>query len=163
MNDGIFHEDNAHCERVVSAKVGDLGGRLSELLSGCVTEACVKDESNALEVLLAGIETQFQEEHAALVDAINAHTAATNAQTSLLEALCGEVKAMNEKMDVLCSRTDRLGHIEGGVAAISKSVQGVVDGTDPVSSFVTGLDECVDDFQLGCWAQGQSGQEGWRQ
>ena len=123
MNDGIFHEDNAHCERVVSAKVGDLGGRLSELLSGCVTEACVKDESNALEVLLAGIETQFQEEHAALVDAINAHTAATNAQMILLEALCREVKTMNEKVDSLCSHAGRLGDVEGDVAPIAKTVQ----------------------------------------
>ena len=67
-------------------------------------------------MLLAGVETRLREEHAALVDGTNAHTAVTNAQTSLLEALCGDVKAMNEKMDGLCSHSERLGNIERDVA-----------------------------------------------
>ena len=62
-------------------------------------EGCERqDEAGALKVLLAGVETQFREEHTALVDAINAHTAATTAKTSLLVALCGEVKTMSEKV-----------------------------------------------------------------
>ena len=103
----------AHVEGVVSTKMGELEERLSMLLSGSATERCVTDESDALNVLLAGVETRFMEEHAALVEAINAHTAATTAQTVLLEGLCSEVKAMNEKTDALCSHTGRLENIEG--------------------------------------------------
>ena len=57
------------------------------LLSGCAKEASVRDGSDALKVLLAGIEMWFREQHAVLIDAINAHTAATNAKTNPFEAL----------------------------------------------------------------------------
>ena len=67
---------------------GELGECLSTL-SRCVKDMCVKDESDAVEMLLVGVETRLQGEHAARVDATGAHTAATNAQMSLLEALCG--------------------------------------------------------------------------
>ena len=71
------------------------------------------DECDALKVLLAGVETWLREERAALVEAINEHTAATKAQTALLEALCDEAKAMGETVDALCSHTGRLGNVEG--------------------------------------------------
>ena len=148
MLDDVVQDVRAHVESVVSAKMGELEERLSKLLSGCATEASVRAESDTLKVLLAGIETRFLEDHEALVDAINAHTAATTAQTALLGALCGDVKAMDEKLDVLCSHTGRLGHIEGDVAAISKSVQGVAKGPDAVSSFVTRLNEFLEDIRL---------------
>ena len=131
---------------VVSAKMGELGASF-QVLSGCATDASVRDESDALKVLLAGVETRFREEHTALIVAINAHTAAMKAQTSLLEALCGEVKTMNERIDILCSHTGRLGNIEGDVAAIAKSVHGVANGTDTVTSFVSSLNEHLDDIQ----------------
>ena len=57
--------------------MGELEGRLSMFLSSCVTDANVKDEADALKVLLAGVETRFREEHAALVGAINAQNAMT--------------------------------------------------------------------------------------
>ena len=98
MFDDVVQDVRAHVESVVSAKMGDLEGRLFKFLSGCATDASVRDGSDALKVLLAGVETQFLEEHMVLVDTINAHTAATNAQTALLEAVCGEVKAINEKI-----------------------------------------------------------------
>ena len=61
---------------VVSAKMGELGASF-QVLSGCATDASVRDESDALKVLLAGVETRFREEHAALVGAINAQNAMT--------------------------------------------------------------------------------------
>ena len=147
MFDDAVQDVRAHAEAVVSAKMGELEERLSKLLSGCATEASVRDEADALKVLLAGVETRFREEHAALVDAINAHTEATNAQTALLEAMWGEVKTANEKVDVLCSHTGRLGNIEGDVAAIAKSIQVVANGTDAVSSYISGLNEHLDDIR----------------
>ena len=141
MFDDVVQDVRAHVESVVSAKMGDLEGRLFKFLSGCATDASVRDGSDALKVLLAGVETQFLEEHMVLVDTINAHTAATNAQTALLGAVCDDVKTMDKKVDVLCSHTGRFGHIEGDVAAIAKSVQGVTNVTDAVSSFVTGLND----------------------
>ena len=107
-----------------------------------------KDESDALKVLLAGTETRFREEHAALVDAINEQKAMIKAQTALLGALCGDVKAMDKKMDNLCSHTGRLAHIEGDVAAILRSVQGIANQTGTVSSFITGLSQYNDDIRL---------------
>lgn len=47
--------------------------RLSGCLSGCVTEKCVKTESDALRVLLAGVETRFREEHGACLCDQRAH------------------------------------------------------------------------------------------
>ena len=129
-------------------KEGRLEEGLSNLLSGRAKETCVSDGSDALKVLLDGVETWLREEHAALVKAINAHTVATTAQTTLLEVLCGEANAMTEKVDVLCSHTGRLGNIEGDVAAIIKSVQGVADMTDTVSSFVLSQNQHLDDIQL---------------
>ena len=92
MFDDVFQKHNAHCERVVSAKMGELEGRLSKLLSGCAKETCVRDESDVLVVFLSGVEARSREEHKALVEALNANTEATNAQTNLVEAVCGEVK-----------------------------------------------------------------------
>ena len=88
----------AHVESVVSAKMVEVEGRLSKTLSGCAKKASVRDESDALKVLLAGVVMRLREEHTALVEAINAQEAMTNAPTVLLGALCGQVKAMNEKV-----------------------------------------------------------------
>ena len=110
-------------------------------------ETFVKAESYALEVLLAGVETRFREEHAVLVEAINEQRAMTKEQTALLEALCSEVKTTSEKVDSF-AHTGRLRNIEWDVAAIAKSVQGVAKGTDAVSSFVAGLNERIDDIRL---------------
>ena len=75
MSDGVVQDVRAHVEAVVSAKMGELEDRLSGLLSGCATEASVRDESDALKVLLAGVETRFREEHRVLVGAINEQNA----------------------------------------------------------------------------------------
>ena len=117
-------------------------------MPGCATETSVKDGSDALKVLLAGIETRFREEHTALVCSINEQKAITKVQTALLSVLCGEVKTIHEKIDVLCSFTDRLGHIEGDVAAIAGTVQAVGKKADTVSSFVTRQNEHLDDDRL---------------
>ena len=117
-------------------------------MSGCAKETCVRDEADALKELLAGVETRFIEEHAVHIDAITERTQATNAQTSLLEALSGEVKAMKEIVDVLCSHTGRLVNNEGDVAAMTNSLQGVANRTDSVSAFVTRLNERIDDIRL---------------
>ena len=82
-----------------------------------------------------------------LVDATHEQKA-TNVQTALLEALSRDVKAMDERIDVLCSHAGRLGHIQRDVAVILKSVQGVANGTDAVSSFFTGLNEHLDSIKL---------------
>ena len=148
MFDGVVQNARAHVESVVTAKMGELEERLSKLLSGCAKDACVRDESDAMEVLLAGVETRFREGRAALVEALNALTTATKAQTALLEALFHEVKTMSENVDRLCSHTGRLGHIEQDVAAIAKSIQGVAKGTDAVSSLVTSPNEHLDDIRL---------------
>ena len=74
MFDDAVQDVRAHVESVVSAKMGELEERLSRLLSGSATDASVRDESDALKVLLAGVETRFREEHTALVDANNVHT-----------------------------------------------------------------------------------------
>ena len=142
----VVQDVKAHVESVVSAKMDKLEERVSELLSGCAKDATVREEADTVKVLLAGIEMRFREEHSVFVEAINAHTAATKAQTSLLEALFNEVKTMNGKMDVLCSQTARLENIERDVAAIVKSVQTVVDKATVVSSFISGLNEHVDDI-----------------
>ena len=72
----------------------------------------------------------------------------TNTLTALLGVLSGDVKAMNEKVDVLCSHSVRLGDIESDVAAISGTVQALVK-TVAVSSFVVlCLNEHLDDIRL---------------
>ena len=144
----VVQEVMAHVEVVVSAKMGELEERLSKLLSGCAKEASVREESDALKVLLAGNETRFREEYAALAKAINAHQDMTKEQMIQLDALCREVKTINEKLSALCSHTGRLGNIERDVAAISKSIQGVSNKTDTVSSFVTHLNKHLDDIRL---------------
>ena len=68
MFDDVVQDVRVNVERVVSAKVGELEDVL-ELMSGCPTEGSVKDESDMLKVLLAGVETRFREEHTTLVDA----------------------------------------------------------------------------------------------
>ena len=148
MLDDVCQHLKAHVESVVSAKMGELEERLSMPLSGCAKEAWAKDESDALKVLLAGVETHLREEHAALVDAINEQKTMMSLQTSLLEALNGEVKAMDEKVDGLCSHLGRLGDIEGDVATTTKSVQDEGNEVDAVSSFVLGLNERIDNIRL---------------
>ena len=90
---------------------------------GCETETSVREESDSLKGLLAGIETRFRE---ALADATIEQKAATKSQTALLLALWGEVKATKENVDELCSQTSRLANIESDVAAITGSVQCVL-------------------------------------
>ena len=113
MSDDVVQDVRAHVESIVSAKVGELEGRLSKRLSGCANEASVREESDTLNVFLAGVETRFWEGHAALVDEINEHTSGTNAQTAQLEVLCGEVKTMNDKIDFLCSHGSSWAHRAG--------------------------------------------------
>ena len=71
MIDDVVQDVGARVERVASSKMGELEERLSKHLSKCATEASVREESDALKELLAGVETRFWEEHTALVDAIN--------------------------------------------------------------------------------------------
>ena len=148
MSDDVVEDVKAHVECVVSAKMDELNERVSGLLSGCAKKANVKAESDALKTLLSGIEMQFGEEHAALVEAINAHTVATKAQTSLLDALRNGVKTVNEKMDLLCTHATRLEKIEDEVALIANTIKDVDNKTDTVLSFVSSLNECVDDIGL---------------
>ena len=63
----------------------ELNELFSGLVSCCAKESSVSMESDALKTLRVPIEVRFREEHAVLVEAINAHTAATNAQTCLLK------------------------------------------------------------------------------
>ena len=67
----VMQDGRPHVESVVSAKTGELEGRLSKLLTGCAKEASVRVESDVLKELLAGVETRFREEHVALVEATN--------------------------------------------------------------------------------------------
>ena len=147
MSDDVVEDVKVHVEGVVSTKMDELYERISGLLSACAKEANVKAESDALKTLLCGIEMRFREEHAALVEAINAHTAATKAQTSLLDALFSEAKTTNEKMDRLCSLTC-LEKIEGDVATIANEVMGVDNKMDVISSFVSSVNDHVDDIGL---------------
>ena len=100
MFDDVVQDVRGHVETVVSTKTGKLEERLSKLLSGCAKEASVMDEADAVKVLLAGIESRFLEEHAALIEATNEQKAPPKEQTSLLEALWSEVKTTSEKFDV---------------------------------------------------------------
>ena len=138
----------AHVERVVSTKMDELSGRVSVLLSVCSKETSIKAESNAAKVQFAEIEMRFNEEHMVLVEAINAHTVATDLQTRLLEGLCQEVKLMNEKVDRLCSHAVRLENIEEDFETIANAVQGVADKTDAVSPSASSLNECIDGIKL---------------
>ena len=54
-------------EDVASTNAGEPEGHVVGLLPTCATETCVREESDALKVLLACVETRFREEHAALV------------------------------------------------------------------------------------------------
>ena len=54
---------------LISAKVGDLEERLSMLLSSRAKEMC-HGKADTLKVLLGGVETRFEDDHAALVDAM---------------------------------------------------------------------------------------------
>ena len=147
MFDDVVRDVRARVESVVLAKMSELGPCLSSFLSGHATEARVRDESDALKVLLAGVETRFGEEQASLAEAINAQKAMTKVQTSLLEALYSDVTTLNERVDVLCSHTGRLGHIERDAAAIAGTVL-AVEKADTVTSFVSGLYEHLGDIRL---------------
>ena len=72
---------------------------------------------------------QFLEEHAALVEAINAHTSGMKAQKGLFDALFNGVNSTNEKMDMLCSHATRLEKIEEYVAIVTNAVKGVENKT----------------------------------
>ena len=88
-------------ESVISTKTGHLKESLDGLVSKCAEETNVREESDTMKVLPSGIDMRFRDEHAALVEAINAHTAVMNAQTGLLEVLCNEVNSVNEKVGSL--------------------------------------------------------------
>ena len=111
-------------------------------------ETTITEEADALKVQLAGIEIRFREEHTALVEAINAHTASTDSQTRLVEGLCQEVKLMNEKVDLLCSHAVHLENIDGDVSSISNGANGVAEKINVVSSSVSSVNERVDDIRL---------------
>ena len=91
---------------------------------------------------------RFREEHVARVEAINAHAAATKAQTSLLDALFSEAKKLKQKVDRLCLHAARFEKIEGDVTAITNSVQDIDNKTHAISSFVSSLSERVDGIGL---------------
>ena len=67
-----MHDVSLHVECVVPPKVGKLERRVVGLLSVNVKKTC-QGESDALKVLLAGIETRFREEPTVLVEAVNEH------------------------------------------------------------------------------------------
>ena len=144
----VVQDARAHVENAVSAKMDEMGERLAGLVSGCAKEGSAREESDALKVLLAGIETRFREEHTVFVEAINAHTGATKQQTNLLEVLCSEMKAMNGKMDVICSHTGRLENVERDVATTANAVKTVESNAGVVSTHVSTLNERVDDIRL---------------
>ena len=144
----IVQDVKTDVESVVSAKIGEQTESLEGLLSGCAKETSVRGESDALKVLLSGIEMRFREEHAVLIEAINVNTAATKVQTGLLEALYNEAKTMNGKIDVLCSHSARLQNVERDVATIANSVKTVEDKAGVVSTHVSSLNERVDDIRL---------------
>ena len=110
--------------------------------------ACVREESDALKVLLAGVKRRFREGHAALVMATNKQRPLKNAQMTLLEALSREVRMMREKVDVLCSHTGRLGDIKRDVTSIAKPVDAVETKADTVTSDVSSPQERVEDIRL---------------
>ena len=116
MFDDVVEDVTAHVERNASAKMDELNELVAELLSWRAKETSVKDQFDAVKVLLSGIETCFQAGHAALVEAINAQALATKAQTIHLEALCKMVRMMNEKKGVLCSYV-------GGLGTLSRTLQ----------------------------------------
>ena len=147
MIDDVCQDVNAYNERVIATKMGELEERLSRQMSGYATEKCVKAESDALKELLIGVETRFGEEHAALVEATNELKAMTKAQASLLEALCGDVKTVSEKVDALCSHTGQPANVEGDVAAKASNVLTVEKKADVVSPDVSSLQKPVDDVR----------------
>ena len=66
MYNDVVQDVNVHGEGVVSAKTGEPGDCLSKFLSECATETHIK-ESDTLEVLLVGNETQLRGDNATLV------------------------------------------------------------------------------------------------
>ena len=148
MSGDVVEDVKADVGRVVSAKTDRREERVSGLLSWCAKEASVREVADAVKALLAGVETRFREEHTVLVEAIRAQTASAKAQTSLLEVLCCVVKAMNARVDVLCSHASRLENIERDVAAIKNAFQVVEDKVEAVSSFISKMNDHVDDISL---------------
>ena len=90
--DGVVQDVRAHVERIVTAKMDKVEGRVLGLLSRCSTEVCVGDESDVLKVVLDGVETRFMDEHTALAKSTNEQKATTKAQSNLLGVLWGEAK-----------------------------------------------------------------------
>mgnify|MGYP004666785061 CR=1 FL=1 len=101
-----------------------------------------------MKVPFEAVETRFREGHAALIEAINAHTAATNSQTRLLEELCNEVKLTNEKACRRCTQALRFENIAGEVAAFSNALKGVAEKEGSVSSDVSSKNERVEDIKF---------------
>ena len=56
------------------------------------------------------------------------------------------MRTIHEKKDDLCSHTERLASIELDLPTIANGVKNVENKTDVVSSFVSRLDECVEDI-----------------
>ena len=70
----------------------------STLLSCCAKETSFSKESDALKILLARVEVRFPWVHTVLVEAINAHTAATN-EDECVEELWKEVRELHGNVD----------------------------------------------------------------
>ena len=66
----MFVRKAGRAKSFISTKKGELEGRVLGLLSVCATKTCIKDESDALKGLLAGVETRCKEEHTVLVNAV---------------------------------------------------------------------------------------------
>ena len=120
----VVHDVSALVEGVVSARIGELETRIEALVSG------------------------VREERALLVDAINAHAAATREQTGVLEAVRSGIDAVKERVDVLCSHAARLANVGSDVAAVSSAIQRVATKADGVSSDVACLKARVNDVSL---------------
>ena len=151
MFDDLVEGVKSHLEGVFSSKMDELVDHISELLSCCAKEMSIKSESDAVKILLSGIEMRFREEHGALIEAITEHTSSTKAQTSLLEALCNEARTINGKMDVICSLTARIEDIELNDATIANSIKGIKNNTDTVSSFISSLNDRRDRCNRAKW------------
>ena len=75
--DDVVQDVLARVERNVSAKMDGLKELLSGVLSCRAKETCVREESDAVKVLLSGMEIWFWPVHGGPVEVNNAHTSAT--------------------------------------------------------------------------------------
>ena len=74
--DDVVQDVTVHVERNVTAKTDELE-LLSQVLLCCDEETDVREEFDAVKMLLSGIVMRFWVEHGTLVEAINAHASAT--------------------------------------------------------------------------------------